>query len=146
MRLLTKAGCSDMTHIILVLDAAQRSALAVTRSLGKLDNVVVVTADSTPYALAAASQYSHEYLRSPSSAEEPQAYLDWLENTCTERQFSLVIPVTEITSQLILMYTARLHQLRLPFASYETVMSLADKYRLLEQAKASDVPVPAFTW
>ena len=143
--MLTKADCSDMTHFILVLDAAQRSALAVTRSLGKLDNVVVVTSDSTPYALAAASQYSHEYLRSPSPANEPQAYLNWLEKTCTGRQFSLVIPVTEITSQLVLMHTARSPHLRLPFASYETVMSLADKYRLLEQAKASGVPVPAFT-
>lgn len=134
-----------MTHIILVLDAAQRSALAVTRSLGKLNNVVVVTSDSTPYALAAASQYSHEYLRSPSSTNEPQVYLDWLKKICAERRFSLVIPVTEVTSQLVLMHAELLPQLRLPFASYETVMSIADKYRLLEQAKASGVPVPAFT-
>ncbi len=134
-----------MTHIILVLDAAQRSALAVTRSLGKLDNVVVVTSDSTPNALAATSKYSREYLPSPSSADEPQAYLDWLEKICTERHFSLVIPVTEITSQLVLMHAARLTHVHLPFANYETVMSLADKYRLLEQAKASGVPVPAFT-
>lgn len=134
-----------MTYIILVLDAAQRSALAVTRSLGKLDNVVVVTSDSTPNALAATSKYSREYLPSPSSADEPQAYLDWLEKICTERHFSLVIPVTEITSQLVLMHAARLIHVHLPFASYETVMSLADKYRLLEQAKASGVPVPAFT-
>jgi predicted ATP-grasp superfamily ATP-dependent carboligase len=134
-----------MTHIILVLDAAQRSALAVTRSLGKLDNVVVVTADSTPHALAAASRYSHEYLRSPSPANESQAYLDWLEKICAGRQFSLVIPVTEITSQLVLMHAQRFPLLHLPFASYATVMSLADKHRLLEQARAADVPVPEFT-
>lgn len=134
-----------MTHTILVLDATQRSALAVTRSLGKLDNIVVVTSDSTPHALAAASKYSHEYLRSPSSADQPQAYLEWLEKICADRHFSLVIPVTEITSQLVLMHAAHLPHTRLPFANYETVMSLADKYRLLEQAKASGVPVPAFT-
>lgn len=143
--LVNQGRYGDMTHFILVLDAAQRSALAVTRSLGKLDNVVVVTADSTPFALAAASRYSQEYLRSPSSAHEPQVYLEWLEKTCSERQFSLVIPVTEITSQLVLMHETQLPRLHLPFANYETVMSLADKYRLLEQAKASGVPVPAFT-
>lgn len=134
-----------MTHLILVLDAAQRSALAVTRSLGKLDNIRVVTADSSAFALAAASKYSQEYLQSPCPSSDPNGYLIWLENICTSRSFSLVIPVTEITSQLLLMHTDQLPHVRLPFARYATVMSLADKFHLLEQAKASAVPVPEFT-
>jgi len=142
---LTKAGCSDMTHLILVLDAAQRSALAVTRSLGKLDNIQIVTSDSSTFALAAASKYSQEYLQSPCPSAEPESYIQWLENICTIRQFALVIPVTEITSQLLLMHSSRLPHVRLAFADYNTVMSLADKYRLLEQAKACGVPVPEFT-
>ncbi|HSC68116.1 MAG TPA: ATP-grasp domain-containing protein [Cellvibrio sp.] len=133
-----------MTHTILVLDAAQRSALAVTRSLGKLENFVVVTADAGESALAATSKYSSAYLQSPSSADEPELYLQWLKKICSDTSYSLVIPVTEITSQLLLMHSEQLPNLRLPFASYETVMSLADKYRLLEQAKASKVPVPNF--
>lgn len=134
-----------MTHIILVLDAAQRSALAVTRSLGKLENVRIVTADSTPSALAANSRYSSEYLQSPSSADEPELYLQWLKRTCTETRYSLVMPVTEITSQLLLMHCEQLRDVRLPFASYDTVMSLADKHRLLQQARIAGVPVPDFT-
>lgn len=134
-----------MTHIILVLDAAQRSALAVTRSLGKIENVRIVTADSSPSALAANSKYSSEYLQSPSSADEPELYLQWLKKICAETRYSLVMPVTEITSQLLLMHCEQLPDTRLPFASYDTVMSIADKYRLLEQAKAAGVPVPGFT-
>ena len=133
-----------MTHTILVLDAAQRSALAVTRSLGKLADIRIVTADSTPSALAAQSKYSSAYLQSPSSADEPEKYLQWIKQVCAENRFSLVIPVTEITSQLLLMHSDQLGDLRLPFASYDKVMSLADKYRLLEQAKAASVPVPEF--
>jgi predicted ATP-grasp superfamily ATP-dependent carboligase len=134
-----------MTHTILVLDAAQRSALAVTRSLGKLANVRIVTADSTPSALAANSKYSSQYLQSPSPADEPEQYLQWLKQICAETRYSLVMPVTEITSQLLLMHCEQLPDTRLPFASYDTVMSIADKYRLLEQAKAAGVPVPNFT-
>jgi len=133
-----------MTHIILVLDAAQRSALAVTRSLGKLENFTIVTADSTASALAAASKYSTAYLQSPSSTDEPELYLQWLKKICAETNYSLVMPVTEITSQLLLMHTGQLPNVRLPFASYDIVMSLADKYHLLEQAKVSGVPVPDF--
>lgn len=134
-----------MTHLILVLDAAQRSALAVTRSLGKLENIRVVTADSSDFALAAASKYSQEYLTSPCPSSDPHGYIAWLNTICTQRQFSLVIPVTEITSQLLLMHADQLPHVRLPFARYDTVMSLADKFHLLEQAKASSVPVPEFT-
>ncbi|WP_331344895.1 ATP-grasp domain-containing protein [Cellvibrio sp. UBA7661] len=133
-----------MTHTILVLDAAQRSALAVTRSLGKLENIRIVSADSTPSALAAHSKYSSDYLQSPSSADEPELYLQWVKQICSATHYSLVIPVTEITSQLLLMHSEQLGDLRLPFANYDTVMSLADKYRLLEQAKSAGVPVPAF--
>lgn len=134
-----------MTHIILVLDAAQRSALAVTRSLGKLENITVVTADSTSSALAATSKYSSRYLQSPSPADEPELYLQWLKGICADTTYSLVMPVTEITSQLLLMHSEQLPGVHLAFASYDKVMSLADKYRLLEQAKAAGVPIPDFT-
>lgn len=133
-----------MTHFILVLDAAQRSALAVTRALGKLENFTVVTAESTSSALAATSKYSSHYIQSPSSSDEPELYLQWLKRVCAETAYSLIVPVTEITSQLLLMHTEQLPNVRLAFASYDTVMSLADKYHLLEQAKAANVPVPAF--
>jgi predicted ATP-grasp superfamily ATP-dependent carboligase len=133
-----------MTHLILVLDAAQRSALAVTRSLGKLDEVVIVTAEASTDALAANSRFSNEFIQSPSSTLEPERYVEWLGKLCTERHFSLVIPVTEITSQLLLMHSDRLPNVRLPFANYSKVMSLADKHELLLQAKASQVPTPAF--
>lgn len=134
-----------MTHLILVLDAAQRSALAVTRSLGKLDGITVVTAEASTCALAGASRFSSEFIQCPSPADAPKEYVNWLQTLCNERHFSLVIPVTEITSQLLLMHKDQLPQVSLPFASYTTVMSLADKHQLLLQAQQSNVPVPAFT-
>jgi predicted ATP-grasp superfamily ATP-dependent carboligase len=134
-----------MTHFILVLDAAQRSALAVTRSLGKLGNIHITTADSSKHALAGASKYSNRYLQSPCPSSNPAGYIEWLDNLCQQESFSLVIPVTEITSQLLLIHAQRLTHVKLPFADYATVMSVADKYRLLLQAQQCSIPAPQFT-
>ncbi len=135
-----------MTQTILVLDASQRSALAVTRSLGKLLDVTVMTAESAPKALAGTSRFSQKYFTSPSSSVEPEAYLLWIEKLITEFDFALVLPVTEVTSQLLLMNMSRLPKLRLPFTSYENVMQIADKGNLVKLAQQLGMPVPKSDW
>jgi predicted ATP-grasp superfamily ATP-dependent carboligase len=131
-----------MPFSILVLDANQRSALAVTRSLGRLPDYSVTTADATTEALAGYSRFSSLYVQSPSSELAPTAYLDWIEQLQNTHQFDLIIPVTEITSQLLLMNSERLTDITLPFASYSQVMQLADKGKLVEAAQQLGIPCP----
>ncbi len=131
-----------MTFSVLVLDANQRSALAVTRSLGRISHYRITTADSTPSALAGCSRFSSLYLTSPSPEKSPEEYLAWIEKTLAENHFDLVIPVTEITSQLLLMNKNRLTAIKLPFATYETVMQLADKGNLVNSANRLGVMCP----
>lgn len=135
-----------MTQKILVLDAGQRSALAVTRSLGKLSTICITTAESTKSALAGCSRFSDKYIVSPNSTHEPENYLRWLEKLTAEIEFSLVLPVTEVTSQLLLMNQARLPHVRLPFTSYENVMQIADKGNLVKLAQQLNISVPASEW
>lgn len=135
-----------MTFNILVLDAKQRSALAVTRSLGRLNDVVVTTADAGTSALAGCSRYSAMYLKSPSAEEEPERYVEWLASHLSHHVYDLVIPVTEITSQLLLMNRDRFTGLSLPFPDYQTVMSLADKGELIKLAEAQGIPCPTSRW
>ena len=135
-----------MAFHILVLDARQRSALAVTRSLGALPDVVVTTSDSTEATLAGASRFSSVCLHSPSSEFEPENYIDWLERQLAVQYYDLVIPVTEITSQLLLMNQQRFARLPLPFADYKTVLALADKGKLMDLAKDNAVRCPASRW
>ncbi|MFC3701606.1 ATP-grasp domain-containing protein [Reinekea marina] len=127
---------------ILVLDAAQRSALAVTRAVGQLPNVHITTADAAPMALAGQSKYSHSYLQIPCSKESPTAFIQWVEQHCLNGQFDLILPVTEVTSQLLLMQNYSTQQLPMAFARYATVMELADKANLVRQAQAAGVSVP----
>lgn len=129
---------------ILVLDANQRSALAVTRSLGKNPQLNVWTADSTHKSLAGASRYSKRYLRCPSPQSQPEEFLGWLSDAIRHHGFTFVFPVTEVSSQLLLMNPGHLGSCRLPFADYETVMSLADKGKLMQAAVAAGVPTPDF--
>lgn len=131
---------------VLVLDAEQRSALAVTRSLGRVPELEVTTAGSSSVALAGCSRFSARYLQSPSAEREPDAYLAWLKEVVAQTSFAMVLPVTEITSQLLLMNSEHLPGVRLPFASYPTVMTLADKGQLTDCAKRLNIPVPDSQW
>ncbi len=128
---------------ILVLDANQRSALAVTRSLGRLPDVQVTTADACDQALAGCSRYSHAYLQSPSPDVSPREYLQWLKAVSETTAYNLVMPVAEITSQLILMNLDQLPGVRIPFADYRTVMKLADKGQLMALAADLGIPIPS---
>ncbi|HMY39735.1 MAG TPA: ATP-dependent carboxylate-amine ligase, partial [Marinagarivorans sp.] len=131
---------------VLVLDAAQRSALAVTRSLGQLPNVLITTAERANKSLAGASRFSHESLVYPCPQAQPGEFVAWMSGLLSNRSFDWVFPVTEVTSQLLLMYQAQIPNLRLPFAPLETVMALADKGQLTERAQALGVPVPQSQW
>jgi predicted ATP-grasp superfamily ATP-dependent carboligase len=126
---------------ILVPDANQRSALAVTRSLGG-GLASVITSDTTPESLAGYSRYSNAYLQSPSPAEQPREFLGWLGRTIREHRIDWVFPVTEITSQLILLESGVLGSARIPFAPLDQVMALADKWRLVQLASKASVQHP----
>ena len=131
---------------VLVLDAAQRSALAVTRSLGRMPDVQVFTAEAAGQALAGQSKFSKAFYTCPSAQHAPADFVCWVQKLMTEEQFDLVVPVTEITSQLLLMQQAQLPQVVLPFASYEQVLRLADKGQLVDLARDLGVPVPQSRW
>ena len=59
---------------VLVLDACQRSALSVTRSLGR-QGIPVMTADETPMALAGCSRFSSHYFRYPSPGTDSDRFI-----------------------------------------------------------------------
>jgi predicted ATP-grasp superfamily ATP-dependent carboligase len=127
---------------VLVLDANQRSALAVTRSLGKSGQFLITTADATAQALAGASRYSTAYLQHPDPGNQPRDFIAWMKDLIGRQHFDLVMPTTEVTSQLLLCCKDELPEIELPFAPYETVMALSDKISLVELAKSLNIPVP----
>ncbi len=128
--------------VVLVLDANQRSALAVTRSIGLLENTRIITADAMGNALAANSRFSHLYLQCPSAKKNPDIFVNWLSEVIVKYSINLLLPVTEITSQLILICKDKIPNVELPFASYQQVMNIANKAKITKLAPELNIPVP----
>ncbi len=129
---------------VLVLNANQRSTLAVVRSLGE-KHVPLFTADESASSLAGNSRYSCQYFRYPSPQQMPAEFCQCIEEICISHNIDIVIPMTELTSTLLLSRENKHHTITLPFPEMETVDALADKCELIRTAETLGIPVPA-TW
>ena len=127
---------------ILVLDANQRSALAVVRSLGRQPHLRVVAADDTEESLAGNSRFCREYFHCPSPRKEPDAFVDWLHQIIGKKQIGWVFPVSEITSEIVAAVAPSLESCRVPLASVESLSALSDKWKLQKLADRLRVPFP----
>jgi len=129
---------------VLVLDADQRSALAVTRSLGR-HNVQVHTGEAASAALAGRSRYSRCFTEYPSPAHEPDKFIETLTEYVREQQIRALLPMTELTTLLLLEHQQDFAGVHIPFPDLQTVDMLADKCRLMRLAGTLNIPVPQ-TW
>lgn len=133
---------SSATTRVMVLDANQRSALAVTRSLGRDPKITVLTSDETTKSLAGESCFSKKYLQSPSPLLQPNRFLDWLYWTIRSEGIEHLYPVTEVSSFLCLMHRDQMGDCKLPFPAFDSVLALADKWKLMDLATKQHVPHP----
>lgn len=126
---------------VLVLDSHQRSALATTRALGQL-GVAVITADDASRTLAGASRFSQAYCVYPSPYEQPTRFIDWLAQHAQQGIADIALPMTEVTTDLLVRHKAQWPQLKLPFADINTIDKLANKMALIQRAETLGIPVP----
>ena len=130
---------------VLVLDANQRSALAVTRSLGK-QGLIVITADETATSLAGSSRFSHANQCYPSPATNPDEFIAAIVELIKSENIQLILPMTELTSNLLLHNQDMLpDNVQLPFPDLATIDSLSNKCALMKLAQSLAVPIPQ-TW
>jgi hypothetical protein len=113
-----------MHQTILVLDAAQRSALAAVRSLG-VRGYEVITADSSMSTLAGSSKYSRAHWVYPDPYITPADFLAWA------------------TSDLLVRHKHLWPDIILPFAPIERIDQLSNKSILMQRAAQLGIPIPA---
>ena len=125
---------------VLVLDAQQRSALAVTRSLGSR-GIRVITADTVAETLAGASRFSagNEVYASPS---DPDAFITSINALITKHAVDVVYPVTEISLYTLLARRGELTQAKIPLAPFSTIKQLANKAELVALCNRLGVGAP----
>ncbi len=128
----------------LVLDGDERSALAVTRSLGRHDVHVTVAAPG-PHSLAGASRHAARRLVLPAALSDPDALAAALVAEAAREPEQVWFPLSDASLSVVDGVRARLGTVRLPVSSGESLALAWDKGRLLAAAAAAGVEVPR-TW
>ncbi len=126
---------------VLVLDGNERPALAITRSIGKRGIQVVVGAEKAE-SLAGVSRYCSERLLYPSPMHNSNEFLNTITQEIKKRAITIIYPVTEIMTYLILKYRDRFEGIKIPFASFDKFEILTNKIRLMKLAEKLNVPIP----
>jgi predicted ATP-grasp superfamily ATP-dependent carboligase len=115
-------------NAVLILDAEQRAALAVARSLANRGlRVEVASASRDPLAASARGVVASHY--APSAEQSAESFLDWLRS----QESMPVMPVTDTSTMLVHMHRESAD------SGYGRV---SDKASLLELAALKGVPIP----
>jgi predicted ATP-grasp superfamily ATP-dependent carboligase len=124
---------------ILILDGAQRSALAAVRALGG-QGVPLRVADVSGDSLAGRSKFARESLAYADPSVDAGRCLDDILRASPADSGELILPMTDATTMLLVADGRFAGRLLCPqVGAYE---SLSDKGALLERARGLGVPVP----
>ena len=119
-----------------------RSALAVTRSLGRR-GIKVTVADEGGKSLAGTSRYCQASVRVPSAARSGEAFVSAIRQEVARGKHRVVIPADDISLSLIAQARSEFEGLTaLPFPDFETVQTAHDKGALTALAAEAAIPVP----
>lgn len=127
---------------VLVTDADQRSALAVTRSLGRAGWEVHV-ASSAVHPLAGASRHARASHRVPDPRSDPPGFVAALERIVEEQDIEVLLPLTDVSATIAVSMRGRRPGLSIPLPQAEVWSEVSDKRRLMDVAAGIGVPVPA---
>jgi predicted ATP-grasp superfamily ATP-dependent carboligase len=128
----------------LVLDGDERSALAVTRSLGRRGVPVTVAAPGAR-SLAGASRHAARRLVVPDVRRDPDGFAAALLAAAARPPDQVLFPLTDASLTVVDSMRDRLGAVRLPVASSESLALAWDKGRLLAVAAGAGVAAPR-TW
>lgn len=126
----------------IVLDGEQRSALAVTRSLGRRGVKVSVGAVKNP-SLSSCSRYCTRSFRYPSPYDDPIGFIQAIRDFTKIYPNSILFPITDVTlTEILLKKTELQESVVIPFMDYEKYIQVTDKIALIRLARELNVPMP----
>lgn len=129
----------------LVTPGNLRSALAVTRSLGRR-GISVTIADEHPKSLAGSSRYCLASIRVPSPEMDSEAFVHAIRQELERRMYRVVIPTDDVSLWLLAQGRPRFDGLAaLPFPGIEAIQIAHDKFALASLAEQNGIPIPKTT-
>ena len=126
---------------VLVLDANQRSALAIIRSLGRR-GLTVIAADMDARTLGGASRFASKSLRYSDPANAPNAFLADVYAIVERFNIGTIIPATDLTTMLLLSQSSLPHNAMIAAPTLPSYEALTDKARLVEIAQTLGIKIP----
>lgn len=127
---------------VLVTDGDNRSALAVTRALGRSGHHVIV-GDRSPCALAQTSRFCATRLQYPDPARQPDAFVEALAAAVEQLRVDVLLPVADVTTILVTENRRRFEpRCAVPFADAAAIGRAADKADMVRTAERIGVPAP----
>ncbi|MBD3215518.1 MAG: hypothetical protein GF311_23105 [Candidatus Lokiarchaeota archaeon] len=128
---------------VLVLDADERSSLAIVRSLGKR-GINVTCLGSSPFSLASLSKYTSQAFVSPSIVESNVS--EFLVHLCyylRKYHFDLVIPTSDETSTILSKYKGSLENYsKIAIETWNKYVLTYDKANTWELCRSLSIPIP----
>jgi predicted ATP-grasp superfamily ATP-dependent carboligase len=125
-----------------VTDGDQRSALAITRSLGRR-GITVLVGEQDAACLASSSRYCARHVTYPSPYRDPEPFRRFLTDVVRREGVDVVVPVSDVTTSSICRHQDALRRdtaiAAPPFEAFEEV---TDKARVLQAAARCGIPVP----
>jgi predicted ATP-grasp superfamily ATP-dependent carboligase len=126
----------------LVTDGNQRSALAVTRSLGRR-GITVLVGEEEPVFLAGSSRHCRRRVLYPSPYGDREGFRGFLADFVAREGVDLVVPVTDVTTAAVALDQERLgDHTALAVPPFEAFEAVTDKVSALEAAARLGIPIP----
>jgi predicted ATP-grasp superfamily ATP-dependent carboligase len=126
----------------LVTDGNQRSALAVTRSLGRR-GISVVVGEEEPVSLAGSSRHCRRRVTYPSPYRDREGFRSFLADFVAREGVDLVVPVSDVTTAAVSLDQERLgHHTALAVPPFEAFETVTDKASALEAAARLGIRIP----
>lgn len=126
----------------IVLDGEQRSALAVTRSLGRRGVKVIVGATNNP-SLSSCSRYCTRSFQYPSPYEDPNGFMQAIKDATTKFKNSVLFPITDVSLTEVLLNKNELQKTTvIPFVDYDKYRILSDKIELIRLGRKLNISLP----
>ena len=125
-----------------VTDGDERSALAITRSLGRR-GISVLVGEQRPICLASSSRYCARHVTYPSPQHDPEAFQRFLVDFAQREKVDVIVPVTDVTTSSICQNQDALRRhAAIAAPSYHAFDLVTNKSTLLQAAARCDIPIP----
>jgi predicted ATP-grasp superfamily ATP-dependent carboligase len=130
-----------VTRPIIVTDGEQRAALAVTRSLGRAGEQVIVCSRSGR-SLAGASRFAAAAVRVADPLSAPDEFTDDVLRLAREHSSEFIIPISEASLLALLPRRRDVPQTLIPFAAANRFVEICDKGLVLSAAARHGIAIP----